>query len=321
MGDTVLIGHSVGFDLAVLKRECERADIPFRPPRTLDTRLLAQVAAPNLAGYTLEELAVLARRRDRGAPFGARRRGRRRRASSWRWCPSCAMRGIRTLGEAMQACRALTDVLDAQHRAGWRRGAGPHRCRARRLGRIDSYPYRHRVRDVMRVAAAIRARRHVDWRRAGAADGGAHLLALRHPPGRTMRERSTGGRRPASSPSAMCCARCRGHGGGALDAAGRAVHEQAARGGSGGCLRLSRHRPHEPAQGPPSRRGRRDRRRVGALSARDLLRLRAGEAVSLGDEIDAANDVHALGRAWAKLPRGRRLACWRRTWRRATSRP
>ena len=41
---------------------------------------------------------------------------------------------------------------------------------------------------------------------------------------------------------------------------------------------------------------------IGALSARDLLRLRAGEAVSLGDEIDEADDVHALGAAWAKLP-------------------
>lgn len=41
---------------------------------------------------------------------------------------------------------------------------------------------------------------------------------------------------------------------------------------------------------------------VGALSARDLLKLRAGEAISLGDEIDEADDVHALGAAWAKLP-------------------
>src|SRR5262245_34755374 len=41
---------------------------------------------------------------------------------------------------------------------------------------------------------------------------------------------------------------------------------------------------------------------IGALSARDLLRLRAGEAVALGDEIDAAPDIPALGRAWAKLP-------------------
>jgi CBS domain-containing protein len=40
----------------------------------------------------------------------------------------------------------------------------------------------------------------------------------------------------------------------------------------------------------------------GALSARDLLRLRAGEAVALGDEIDESADVHALAAAWAKLP-------------------
>ena len=41
---------------------------------------------------------------------------------------------------------------------------------------------------------------------------------------------------------------------------------------------------------------------IGALSVRDLLRLRASEAVSLGDEIDAALDVHSLGAAWTKLP-------------------
>ncbi len=41
---------------------------------------------------------------------------------------------------------------------------------------------------------------------------------------------------------------------------------------------------------------------VGSLSARDLLRLRAGEAVSLGDEIDQADSVPALAAAWAKLP-------------------
>ena len=49
IGSSVLIGHTLGFDLAVLKRECERAGLPFHHPRTLDTRLLAQVAEPNLA--------------------------------------------------------------------------------------------------------------------------------------------------------------------------------------------------------------------------------------------------------------------------------
>jgi DNA polymerase-3 subunit epsilon/CBS domain-containing protein len=41
---------------------------------------------------------------------------------------------------------------------------------------------------------------------------------------------------------------------------------------------------------------------VGSISARDLLRLRAGEAVSLGDEIDQADSVEALRAAWARLP-------------------
>lgn len=42
---------------------------------------------------------------------------------------------------------------------------------------------------------------------------------------------------------------------------------------------------------------------IGSLSARDLLRLRAGEAVSLGDEIDQADRPEALAAAWAKLPK------------------
>src|SRR3972149_1866555 len=54
MSDAILIGHTLGFDLAVLKRECERASLPWSAPRTLDTRLLAEVAEPHLGGHTLE---------------------------------------------------------------------------------------------------------------------------------------------------------------------------------------------------------------------------------------------------------------------------
>ena len=42
LGDAVVIGHTVGFDLAILGRECERAGLAWRPPQTLDTRLLAE---------------------------------------------------------------------------------------------------------------------------------------------------------------------------------------------------------------------------------------------------------------------------------------
>ena len=33
MSDAILIGHTLGFDLAVLKRECERAGLPWSAPR------------------------------------------------------------------------------------------------------------------------------------------------------------------------------------------------------------------------------------------------------------------------------------------------
>jgi DNA polymerase-3 subunit epsilon/CBS domain-containing protein len=42
---------------------------------------------------------------------------------------------------------------------------------------------------------------------------------------------------------------------------------------------------------------------IGALSARDLLRLRAEGGIVLGDELEQAADVAALRRGWAKLPR------------------
>ena len=57
-GRSLVIGHAVGFDLAILKRECERAGMAFARPRVLDTRLLSEIAAPDLAGYTLEGLSA-----------------------------------------------------------------------------------------------------------------------------------------------------------------------------------------------------------------------------------------------------------------------
>ena len=41
---------------------------------------------------------------------------------------------------------------------------------------------------------------------------------------------------------------------------------------------------------------------IGALSARDLLRLRAEGAAELGDEIEQADDAASLAQAWSKLP-------------------
>src|SRR3990172_8081028 len=111
VGGAVVIGHALGFDLAVLKRECERAGIGWTRPHTLDTRLLAEVAEPDLADYSLDSLAAWlgVEITDRHSALGD--------------ALACAriflallpkLRGgrIRTLAEAERACRALTDVLD-----------------------------------------------------------------------------------------------------------------------------------------------------------------------------------------------------------------
>ncbi|TIT15988.1 MAG: 3'-5' exonuclease [Mesorhizobium sp.] len=58
VGDRILVGHSIGFDLAVLERECRRASLPWAKPRALCVRLLATIANPNLADHSLETIAA-----------------------------------------------------------------------------------------------------------------------------------------------------------------------------------------------------------------------------------------------------------------------
>src|SRR4029453_5251971 len=43
IGGAVVIGHNIGFDLAVLDRECKRANLVYRHPWALDTRLLPEI--------------------------------------------------------------------------------------------------------------------------------------------------------------------------------------------------------------------------------------------------------------------------------------
>ena len=298
IGDAVVIGHAVGFDLAVLKRECERAGIGWSRPHILDTRLLAEVAEPDLAGYSLDSLA---------AWLGVDITDRHSALGDALACariflallPKLREGGIRTLAEAERACRALTDVLDQQHRAGWVEAVeAPSRVDTERtLRRIDSYPYRHRIRDIMRSPPRF----------VGADEPVRDTLA------RMMKERissffvrtvphseevqNTGIVTERDLLRAVAT-----HGAAALDMPiDRFMNKP--------LITVSADAFIYRAIGRMTRAkirhlGAIDEKGVvvGALSARDLLRLRAGEAISLGDEIDQAEDAHALAVAWAKLP-------------------
>jgi CBS domain-containing protein len=300
IGERVVIGHAVGFDLTVLKRECERAGLPWTRPRALDTRLLAEVAAPDLAGYSLENVAAWLdiEITDRHSALGDALAA----ASAFlALLPRLRECRIRTLAEAERACNALTDALEKQHRAGWvEQTSGPGAFDSvRTLMRLDSYPYRHRVSDVMSAPAKF----------AGPEETLSAVL------GRMAEERVSSlfvcfsGKQPPSpvetgivtERDVMRMLAMTG-----ADALQTAVGGTATRplatvpSDAFTFLAMARmNRLRIRHLGVTDEAG----RVVGALSARDLLRQRAEDSTELGDEIDQAADVQDLGAAWAKLPR------------------
>ncbi|XIA65301.1 DUF294 nucleotidyltransferase-like domain-containing protein [Bradyrhizobium sp. TZ2] len=301
LGQALVIGHAVGFDLAVLKRECDLAGLPWIRPRTLDTRQLAQIAAPELAGYSLDELAawlgveVVDRHSALGDAITAAR-------VFLALVPKLRDHGIRTIAEAERACLALTSVLDDEARSGWIQAVeAPERADAERtLKRFDSYAYRHRNRDIMRmppvfVAPGISVH-----------DALARLASERTSAVYVAPDAVSGGVKAAEAGIVTerdvmrAIAR---FGAAALDLPVREIMSQPLAAVSADAFvyraigRMNRLKTRH--LGVIDEAG----CVVGALSARDLLRLRAGEAISLGEEIDDAADAHALALAWAKLPR------------------
>jgi len=298
MSGTIVIGHTLGFDLAVLKRECQRAGLPWMPPRTLDTRLLAQVAEPHLGGYTLEHLASW---------LGIAVEGRHSAVADamltgmifLALLPKLREGNIRTLAEAENACLALSTVLEDQHRAGWEEPVTSPRAHEERIfARIDTYPYRHRIADVMSappqtIAADVPL--SAALQRMAQAKISSLLVTPHDTPGLVARDAAIVTERDVLRALAE-------HGKEALDRpvaayAGKPLVTVPADAfvyrALGRMSRLKlRHLGVENDDGEL----------CGIVSARDLLRLRAQEATVLGDAIDQADDVPALAAAWALLP-------------------
>ena len=301
IADQVVIGHVVGFDLVVIERECARAGLAWTRPRALDTRLLAEVAAPSLAGYALEDLAawleieVSGRHSALGDATAAGR-------AFVALLPHLRELGIRTLAEAERSCRARSDALEKQQRSGWTAagstsvsaGADP------RSVRVDTQPYRRQVRDVMSAPPRF------------AAPGASLAAAL----GRMADERTSSlfvrydadDGQPLPADTGIITERdvMRLLAANGADALQGRVDGAASRplvtvpSDALAFLAIARmNRLRIRHLGVTDARG----RVIGALSARDLLRLRAEDSLELGDAIDQATDVHALGRAWAELPR------------------
>ncbi|SDF50400.1 DNA polymerase-3 subunit epsilon [Limimonas halophila] len=117
-GGTVWIGHNIGFDIEVVRRECERNGIDWTPPYALDTLLLSAAAMPDHDDFRLEKLADL---------FGIEVQGRHTALGDvlvtaqlyQRLLPMLRDLGITTLGGAIELQERRAEIRAAQRREGY----------------------------------------------------------------------------------------------------------------------------------------------------------------------------------------------------------
>ncbi|MBX9992885.1 DUF294 nucleotidyltransferase-like domain-containing protein [Phreatobacter oligotrophus] len=293
----VVIGHNLGFDLALFRRECRLAGLDVAPPPGLDTRLLGQICFPTLAGFTLEILAdrlgvTLDAGRRHDAVGDAESAGRIFVAL----IPFLRDKGIRTLAEAHAAGRRLDDVMQGFARAGWEEPRPVPSVPPGALERLDAFPFRHRVGDLMGHPPAVvdpatplaeAARRMIERRVSSlfvSAEAEPHVAEAGIVTERdVLRAVAAGGEGVRDLPVGGLASRPLAHVA-ADDFVYRAI-------GRMDRLRLR----HLAVTGTGGRI-------VGALSARDLLKVRASDALVIGDAIEAAEDAPAMAHAFARMP-------------------
>ncbi|MGD9667826.1 MAG: DUF294 nucleotidyltransferase-like domain-containing protein [Hyphomicrobiaceae bacterium] len=147
IGKRVLIAHNMAYDLAVLRSEYERIGRRLPNLITLDVRVLARLVTPTLAHDGLPQLCewlgigCTALRSATGDAMAA--------ANVYAaLVPHLKERGIRTIAEAIKACAERDgDVLSLRISDGDPGQAvdGLHGT----IPQIDSYPYRHRIDELM----------------------------------------------------------------------------------------------------------------------------------------------------------------------------
>jgi DNA polymerase-3 subunit epsilon/CBS domain-containing protein len=291
----VLIGYASGFDLAMLKREQKLAGLDWKPPRTLDVRYLVNVIAPNLPDFSLDTIAAWlgVEIHDRHSALGD---SLSTAGIFLALIPHLRQRGIRTLGEAERACLRFSKVAADEISLGWHdvhQATDVNKASPGVLTRIDSYPYRHRLHELMRSPAVF-------------VDADKKLPAVlnilikneisavfvqpdsNHPDNGIVTERDI--LRTIDQAGEVWSEKRAG------DIAQFPLHSLSAgafiyRAIARMRRRHFRHLGVHDAQG----------RIVGALSARDLLRQRADDAIALGDDIDEAENAEAMAEVWKQI--------------------
>lgn len=294
IGEAVLIGHAVGYDLTVLRNEYAEAGRPWSPPRALCVRMLARVVAPTLADYTLDHLCSWL-----GITVEHRHTGMGDAVMAaevfTRLIDPLRARNIRTLAEAEAACARLGEEERRHTEAGWvHPSAAQDRYAARdAIRRIDAYPFRHRVHEIMHAPARFAPpEMTVPDAITFLLENGISSLFIRDQAGRlgivTERDllRALDPQREGSADARLGEIMSS-----PLHSVPRGAFLYRAMG------RMNRLRIRHLAVTDV------DGDIVGALTNRDLLRMRTTDAIALGDSIDMAQGPEQLAGAWSALPR------------------
>jgi len=146
----VVIGHNIGFDIAVLRHEFARAELSWHEPPVIDIGQLLgalQRSLPDL-GFETVASALGVEIRDRHSARGDCRAA----AEIWaKLVPMLRDREIRTLGEAQALAGERQDLVLHQTQAGW--FTAPDELVAvtsqANMPRIDSYVFEKQLGDVM----------------------------------------------------------------------------------------------------------------------------------------------------------------------------
>ncbi len=289
IGRAVVIGYAVAYDLAVLEREYALAGRPAPRLRALDVRTLARLAAPSLADYSLEALCewLDVKISGRHTALGdARAAGEIFLAL----VPLLRAKDIRTLAAAEAASRALAE-REAAGLGGYPAAAQAPVDARPVLARIDSFPYRHRISDVMsappvfagpdttlRAAMRVLIEKRISSLFVPLAGGETGIVTERD----LLRAIDAGGEAALGRPI-----------GPIANAPLQTLPEDAFLYRAIGRIeRLGfRHLGVTDASG----------RIVGAVTTRNLLGHRATTAIVLGDAIDSASVAAELAAAWGRL--------------------
>ena len=289
----VLIGYASGFDLAMFKRESRLAGIEWVSPRALDIRYLVNIVAPNLPEFSLDTIASW---------LGLEIKNRHSALGDaiataeifLALIPLLREKQIRTLAEAERACQQYGRSISDEVSLGW------HDLEAHEdnfslvkglTTNIDSYPYQHRLCDIMTSPALfVEANQTLADTLKLMIDHQTSSVFVHLPKNsvgivterdllRTLNSIGKDGFVTTVSNIAQYPLLSLPQDAFAYRAISRMKRWQV------------RHLGVHDDSG----------KTVGALSARDLLRHRADRALILGDEIDHAENAEAMATVWANI--------------------